>query len=153
MYSNKYVNIFQEDCSRHVMLCFPQQTKQRFGTKNLCTLHGRHYAYYRFSIFLRQKNTTQMNTFTCNAVKLQERFSKKNVGNLSNKFCQETFRKFPGISEKVPTGNFSKIFPGRCGKLFHPTVRKETTKKSPGTFPKNGRIFRQNPLWKRVFSP
>lgn len=40
MYSNKYVNIFQEDRSRHVMLYCPQQTKQRFGTNNLCTLHG-----------------------------------------------------------------------------------------------------------------
>ena len=49
---------------------------------------------------------------------------------------RKLFRKFPRISEKVLTGNFSEIFPENCGKLFRQTSRKETTKKSPGTFPK-----------------
>ena len=71
----------------------------------------------------------------------------------STKFCQETFRKFPEFPKIFRQENFREIFPGKCGKLFRQTSRKETTKKSPGTFPKNRGIFRQNPLWKRVFSP
>ena len=81
-------------------------------------------------------------------------FKKKKLGEIfSQKFIRkffETFREFP---KKFRRENFGEIFPENCGKLFRPTVRKETTKKSPGTFPKNGGTFRQNPLWKRVFSP
>ena len=81
-------------------------------------------------------------------------FKKKKWGKLfPKKFSRKLFWKSPGISEKIPTGNFSEIFPGKCGKLFRQTPRKETAENSPETFPKNRGTFRQNPLWKRVFSP
>ena len=72
-------------------------------------------------------------------------FQKNLSGNFSGNF--QTFRK------NSRQENFREIFPEKCGKLFRPTVRKETTKNAPGTFPKNGGTFRQNTLCKRVFSP
>ena len=71
----------------------------------------------------------------------------------SKKFVRKLFWKFPDISKKFWQETFPEIFRKNCGKLFRQTSRKETIKKSPGTFPKNGGTFRQNPLWKRVFSP
>ena len=77
----------------------------------------------------------------------------KNYGKLFQQILSGNFLEIPDISEKVPTGKFSEIFPENCGKLFRQTSRKETIQNAPGTFPKNGRTFRQNSLWKRVFSP
>ena len=58
--------------------------------------------------------------------------------------------KVPKILRREISG---KVFRKNCGKLFRQTSRKETDKNSPGTFPEKGGTFRQNPLWKRVFSP
>ncbi len=82
-------------------------------------------------------------------------FKKKNRGKLffSKKSVRQLFGNFQKFPKKFCRENFGESFPENCGKLFRPTVRKETAKKSPGTFPKNGRTFRQNSLWKRVFSP
>jgi len=81
--------------------------------------------------------------------------SKKKIGgklfhkNLSGNFSGN-FWEFPkNFRQEI----FPESFPEKCGKLFRQTSRKETTKNSPGTFPKNGGIFRQNSLWKHVFSP
>ena len=69
------------------------------------------------------------------------------------KFVRKLFWKFPEFPKIPRRENFREIFRKIVGNFFRQTSRKETTKKSPGTFPKNRGTFRQNPLWKRVFSP
>ena len=85
---------------------------------------------------------------------LWENFSKKIVGNFFQKNRTGNFSEISRhFQKKSDRKIFGKFFPEKCGKLFRQTSRKETTENSPGTFPKNGETFRQNPLWKRVFSP
>ena len=79
-------------------------------------------------------------------------FFQKKCEKLFQKNLSGNFLEIPGISKKIPTGKFSESFPENWGKLFRQTSRKETTKNSPGTFPENPGTFRQNSLWKRVFS-
>ena len=60
------------------------------------------------------------------------------------KFCQETFRKFPENLGKIPTGNFSEIFRKIVGNFFvRPSVRKPP-KMPPGLFRKTGGFFVRN---------
>ena len=82
-------------------------------------------------------------------------FSKKKIVEnfFQKKFGRKLFKNFWKFPKKFCRENFPEIFPEKCEKLFRQTSRKATTKKSPGTFPKNGGTFRQNSLWKRVFSP
>ena len=71
-------------------------------------------------------------------------FHKTLSGNFS-----EISRHFRKSSDRKLFGNVSE----KMWETFRPTVRKETTENSSGTFPEKERTFRQNPLWKRVFSP
>ena len=84
-----------------------------------------------------------------NCVRIREKVNIKFFRQNTSRGCLKISESFRKISDRKIS---RKIFPEKCGKLFRQTSRKETTKNAPGTFPKKGGTFRQNSLWKRVFS-
>ena len=73
----------------------------------------------------------------------QNFFQKKKRGKFFfKKFCQETFPKFPDISEKSPTGKFSgKVFRKIVGNFFVRRPVRKPSKIPPGLFRKTGGLF------------
>ena len=72
-------------------------------------------------------------------------FLKKLWETFSTKICQETFPKFPDISEKFPTGKFPGKFSGKVWETFFGRRPVRTPPKiPPGLFRKTGGLFVRN---------
>ena len=79
----------------------------------------------------------------------------ENVGTtfFKKKSDRKLFRNFRKFPENFRQENFRKLFRKIVGNFFGRRPVRKPSKIPPGLFRKTGGTFRQNPLWKRVFSP